>query len=53
MLKMNFRRMVDIGKKLIRNASALSSSFRHLFAIANAAYSKMMDAKQNQVIIIR
>uniref|UniRef100_A0A3B3ULS8 Myosin XVA n=1 Tax=Poecilia latipinna TaxID=48699 RepID=A0A3B3ULS8_9TELE len=24
----------------------------HLFAIANAAYSKMMDAKENQVIII-
>lgn len=26
---------------------------RHLFAIANAAYSKLMDAKHNQVIIIR
>lgn len=26
---------------------------RHLFAIANVAYSKVMDAKHNQCIIIR
>lgn len=26
---------------------------RHLFAIANASYTKMMDAKENQCIIIR
>ena len=26
---------------------------RHLFAIANLAYAKMLDAKQNQCIIIR
>nr|XP_061804993.1 unconventional myosin-XV-like [Nerophis lumbriciformis] len=31
---------------------ALGENPPHLFAIANAAYSKMMDAKQNQVIII-
>ena len=30
-----------------------SVSHRHLFAIANASYTKMMDAKHNQVIIIR
>lgn len=26
---------------------------RHLFAIANLAFAKMLDAKQNQCIIIR
>ncbi|XP_029914219.1 unconventional myosin-XV [Myripristis murdjan] len=31
---------------------ALGENPPHLFAIANAAHSKMMDAKQNQVIII-
>ncbi|XP_019719970.1 unconventional myosin-XV-like [Hippocampus comes] len=31
---------------------ALGENPPHLFAIANAAYSKMMDAKHNQVIII-
>uniref|UniRef100_UPI003AABF6A0 unconventional myosin-XV-like n=1 Tax=Centroberyx gerrardi TaxID=166262 RepID=UPI003AABF6A0 len=31
---------------------ALGETRPHLFAIANAAYSKMMDAKHNQVIII-
>ncbi|XP_024919947.1 unconventional myosin-XV-like [Cynoglossus semilaevis] len=32
---------------------ALGENPPHLFAIANAAYSTMMDAKQNQVLIIR
>lgn len=34
-------------------ASSASSHSRHLFAIANVAYSKVMDAKHNQCIVIR
>ncbi|XP_070398919.1 unconventional myosin-XV [Nothobranchius furzeri] len=37
---------------LLYKGCALGENPPHLFAIANAAYSKMMDAKQNQVIII-
>ncbi|MEQ2172403.1 Unconventional myosin-XV, partial [Goodea atripinnis] len=37
---------------LLYKGRALGEHPPHLFAIANAAYSKMMDAKQNQVIII-
>ncbi|KAM9393773.1 unconventional myosin-XV-like [Pholidichthys leucotaenia] len=37
---------------LLYSGGALGENPPHLFAIANAAYSKMMDAKQNQVIII-
>ncbi|XP_036003944.1 unconventional myosin-XV-like [Fundulus heteroclitus] len=37
---------------LMYKGHALGEHPPHLFAIANAAYSKMMDAKQNQVIII-
>ncbi|XP_026210607.1 unconventional myosin-XV [Anabas testudineus] len=37
---------------LLYKGHALGENPPHLFAIANAAYSKMMDAKHNQVIII-
>ncbi|XP_074511412.1 unconventional myosin-XV-like isoform X7 [Sebastes fasciatus] len=37
---------------LLYKGCALGENPPHLFAIANAAYSKMMDAKHNQVIII-
>ncbi|XP_067334406.1 unconventional myosin-XV isoform X2 [Channa argus] len=37
---------------LLYKGRALGENPPHLFAIANAAYSKMMDAKHNQVIII-
>ncbi|XP_017161737.1 unconventional myosin-XV isoform X3 [Poecilia reticulata] len=37
---------------LLYKGRALGEHPPHLFAIANAAYSKMMDAKENQVIII-
>ncbi|KAA8584875.1 hypothetical protein FQN60_003569, partial [Etheostoma spectabile] len=37
---------------LLYKGRALGEYPPHLFAIANAAYSKMMDAKHNQVIII-
>ncbi|XP_062295315.1 unconventional myosin-XV [Scomber scombrus] len=37
---------------LMYKGHALGEHPPHLFAIANAAYSKMMDAKHNQVIII-
>ncbi|XP_028454926.1 unconventional myosin-XV [Perca flavescens] len=37
---------------LLYKGHALGEYPPHLFAIANAAYSKMMDAKHNQVIII-
>ncbi|XP_068193571.1 unconventional myosin-XV [Antennarius striatus] len=37
---------------MLYKGRALGENTPHLFAIANAAYSKMMDAKHNQVIII-
>ncbi|XP_068434504.1 unconventional myosin-XV [Clinocottus analis] len=37
---------------LLYKGCALGENPPHLFAIANAAYSKMIDAKHNQVIII-
>ncbi|XP_029692792.1 unconventional myosin-XV isoform X4 [Takifugu rubripes] len=37
---------------LLYKGRALGESRPHLFALTNAAYSKMMDAKHNQVIII-
>ncbi|XP_038551772.1 unconventional myosin-XV [Micropterus salmoides] len=37
---------------LLYKGHALGENPPHLFAIANSAYSKMMDAKHNQVIII-
>ncbi|KAM9844223.1 unconventional myosin-XV [Aulostomus maculatus] len=37
---------------LLYKGRALGENPPHLFAIANTAYSKMMDAKHNQVIII-
>ncbi|XP_068613626.1 unconventional myosin-XV-like [Brachionichthys hirsutus] len=37
---------------LLYKGRALGENAPHLFAIANAAYSKMMDAKHDQVIII-
>ncbi|XP_049926298.1 unconventional myosin-XV [Epinephelus moara] len=37
---------------LLYKGHALGENPPHLFAIANAAYSKLMDAKHNQVIII-
>ncbi|XP_042360382.1 unconventional myosin-XV [Plectropomus leopardus] len=37
---------------LLYKGRALGENPPHLFAIANAAYSKLMDAKHNQVIII-
>uniref|UniRef100_H3C3C9 Myosin XVA n=1 Tax=Tetraodon nigroviridis TaxID=99883 RepID=H3C3C9_TETNG len=37
---------------LLYKGCALGENPPHLFALANAAYSKMMDAKHNQVIII-
>lgn len=40
-----------MGQGLPRNPLACLSS--HLFAIANLAFAKMLDAKQNQCIIIR
>ncbi|KAM9745591.1 unconventional myosin-XV isoform 1-T1 [Menidia menidia] len=37
---------------LLYKGRALGENPPHLFSVANAAYSKMMDAKHNQVIII-
>ena len=44
-------RFGGMGQGLPRNPLACLSS--HLFAIANLAFAKMLDAKQNQCIIIR
>lgn len=44
-------RFGSTGQGLPRNPLACLSS--HLFAIANLAFAKMLDAKQNQCIIIR
>ena len=41
------------GNVALHPPPLLSPLPRHLFAIANVAYSKVMDAKHNQCIIIR
>uniref|UniRef100_A0A3P8RPX6 Myosin XVA n=1 Tax=Amphiprion percula TaxID=161767 RepID=A0A3P8RPX6_AMPPE len=55
LVSVNPYRMYNIyGTDLVMlyKGCALGENPPHLFAIANAAYSKMMDAKHNQVIII-
>lgn len=41
------------GDMALHTPISASNSPRHLFAIANVAYSKVMDAKHNQCIVIR
>ncbi|XP_063042858.1 unconventional myosin-XV [Engraulis encrasicolus] len=55
LVSMNPYRMLNIyGTDMVlqHKGHALGENPPHLFAIANASYTKMMDAKQNQCIII-